>query len=213
MSTAHDVADEVGKAIAAGRRVQETVRNATLKALTQRELDHAAMRKVTHDTLNAVRDATAAQGANARQAAKDAVEGVAQALAHAGQALSLSIEEAAGRAQQFSREDLAKARGDIAELEKMFVDTLQETSRNAYGAASAVLKELAEHASASGTAIGRQMEESGALSSRLAQAGRAQFSAGAAAAAASGAMLARIASGVLAGMADALAGERKPPAR
>jgi hypothetical protein len=213
MSAGHEVGEEVRKAVAAGRRVQETVRNATLKALTQRELDHAALRKVTHETLNAVREAAEAQGANARQAAKEAVDGVAHALAHAAQALSLSVEEAAGRAQQFSREDLARARDDIAELEKMFVDTLQETSRNARGTASAVFKELAEHARASGTAIGRQMEETGTLTSQLAEAGRAQFSAGAAAAAASGAMLARIASGVLAGMADALAGERKPPAR
>ena len=50
-----DVGKEVEGAIREGQRIQEAVRDITLKALTQRELDFAAMRKVTREALDAVR--------------------------------------------------------------------------------------------------------------------------------------------------------------
>lgn len=172
--------EEIRKAMAHGRRVQETVRDIALKALTARELDPAAVRKATEEVLGAIRDAAAAQGSAAKEATAQAMQGVEQAVAHAAQALRLTIEEAAGRAEKFSREDLARARG--------------------------MLQDIAKHAQASGAAVARELGET-QLPERLAEAGRAQFQAGMKAAATSGEMLARIASGVLAGIADALAGK------
>lgn len=174
--------EEVRKAMAQGRRVQEAVRDIALKALTERQLDPAAVRKATGQVVEAIREATAAQGGAAKESAAQAMRGVEQALAHAAQALRLTLEEAAGRAEKFSREDLARARE--------------------------MLEDLAKHAQASGAAVARELGEA-QLPERLAEAGRAQFQAGMKTAAASGEMLARIASGVLAGIADALAGKPK----
>ena len=114
-----NVGDDVRKAIAEGRRVQEAVRDITLKALTRHELDQRALRKVTRDAMHAVRESAAVQGASVTQAVNDAVGGVDQALAHAVQALKLSIDEAASHAGKFTHEDLARARSDLADLEKM----------------------------------------------------------------------------------------------
>lgn len=144
--------EEIRKAMAHGRRVQETVRDIALKALTARELDPAAVRKATEEVLGAIRDAAETQGGAAKEAEK------------------------------FSREDLARARE--------------------------MLQDIAKHAQASGAAVARELGET-QLPERLAEAGRAQFQAGMKAAATSGEMLARIASGVLAGIADALAGKPK----
>jgi hypothetical protein len=198
------IENEVRHAIERGRHIQARVRDITLAALARGELDGAAMRKVTREVLKLIEEAATVQGARAQDVMADAVAGVDQALAHAAQALKLSIDEAAGRAQQFSREDLAKARASLKDLEQLFLDTLRETARASRGAASTILNDLAKHAEASGTAVGRQLEQMSGLSGRMAEAGRAHFEAGVNAALTSGAMMARVASGVLAGIAESL---------
>ncbi len=202
--------DEVRRAVEAGGDIHETVRNITLRALTRGELDQDSVRKVAGEVMKGVQAAAATYGTGAKNAAEKAVAGLDDALAHAAQALKLSVEEAAGRAEKFSRDDLAKARRNLRNLEKLFLDTLRETSKASRGVVSSILGDLLRHARASGTAVGRELgEDVGGLSGRMAQAGRAQFQAGVNATISSGVMMARIASGVLAGIADSLAGKSK----
>jgi len=203
-ANAKKMRDEVRRAIEQGRGIQKAVRDITLKALTRGELDPDAIRKVTRDAVKSVQEAAAVQGVRVKDVVAEAVAGVDEALAHAAQALKLSIEEAAGRAEKFSREDLAKARESLKNLEGDFLDALRDTARAGSGTVSAILDDLIEHAQASGTAVGRQLERMSGLSGRMAEAGRAQFEAGMHAAMSSTAMMARIASGVLAGIADSL---------
>ncbi len=203
--------DEVRRAVEKGRGIQKAVRDITLKALTRGELDQDAIRKVTGDVLKGVQEAATVQGARAKDVVAEAVAGVDEALAHAAQALKLSIEEAAGRAEKFSREDLAKARESLKNLEGDFLDTLREAARASRSAVSAILDDLIEHAQASGTAVGRQLRQMSGLSGRMAEAGRAHFEAGVQLAMSSTVMTARIASGVLAGIADSL--DTKPKKR
>jgi len=203
-ANAKKMRDEVRRAIEQGRGIQKAVRDITLKALTRGELDPDAIRKVTRDAVKGVQEAAAVQGVRVKDVVAEAVAGVDEALAHAAQALKLSIEEAAGRAEKFSREDLAKARASLKNLEGDFLDALRDTARAGSGTVSAILDDLIEHAQASGTAVGRQLERMSGLSGRMAEAGRAQFEAGMHAAMSSTAMMARIASGVLAGIADSL---------
>lgn len=192
------------RAIERGERIQAQVRDVTLAALARNELDRERMRKVTREAIESVRDAAALQGALAKDAMREGLAGIDEALAHAAQALKLSLEEAAGRAQKFSREDLAKAREDLRDLEKLFLDSLRDTAEASRGAAAEILGDLRKHAEASGTAVGRQLKDVAAFSAHLREAGREQFAAGMRAAAASGAMMARVASGVLGGIAGNL---------
>jgi hypothetical protein len=203
--------EQVRNAMEQGRRVQEAVQQITLKALTQRQLDFDAMRKVTREAIDAVRETAATQGAGVGDAAKQAVAGVDQALAKAAEAVKLSLQEAGSRMEKFSSEDLAKARADLADMEKMFVDTLSGAARTAQGTARATFEDLARHAQASGTAVGRQLRDSAAMSGQVADAARAQFRAGMEAAATSGAIFARAAAGVLAGLAEAIDPKNKKP--
>jgi len=204
------VQDEIKQAVKDSGDVQEAVRRVTIKALTQGELDGKSVRKVTAEVIKGVQEGAAAYGASVKDTTAKAVAGLDEALAHAAQAIKLSLEEATDRAEKFSREDLAKTRENLKNLEKLFVDTLSETAKAGRGAASSILDDIARHAQASGTAVGRQVAENmSGLSERAAEAGRAQFEAGLKAAAASGAMMARIASGVLSGIADSLAQKSK----
>jgi hypothetical protein len=213
MTSTPDMQHEIRRALERGRHIQSQVRDITLKALAHGELDGAGMRKVTREALETVREAAAVHGERAKDLMREAIDGVDQALAHAAQALKLSLEEAGGRADKFSRKDLAKARESLQDLEKLFVDTLRESARAGRGAAGSMFEDLAKHAQASGTAVGRQLKDMAPLSGRLADAGREQFVAGLRGAAASGAAMARIASGVLAGLADSLAEKSRPKDR
>jgi hypothetical protein len=92
--------------------------------------------------------------------------GLDAALAQLAEASKLALEEAAARAQTFSREGLTRARSDLESLEAMFLETMQasasgvkdvaqeilydmvtpdSTARYLPGAARAVLKMLVEH--------------------------------------------------------------------
>ena len=206
-----NIRNEVRRAVEQGRGIQKAVRNITLKALTRGELDSDAIRKVTGHVVKAVQEAATVQGERAKDVMAEAVAGVDEALAHAAQALRLSIEEAAGRAEKFSRDDLAKARESLKTLEGDFLETLRETAQASRSTMSAILDDLIKHAQASGTAVGRQLGQISGLSGRVAEAGRAHFEAGVHAAMSSSAMTARIASGVLAGIADSL--DAKPKNR
>ncbi len=206
-----NIRDEVRRAVERGRGIHKAVRDITLKALTRGELDPVAIRKATGEVVKAVQEAATVQGERAKDVMADAVAGVDEALVHAAQALKLSIEEAAGRAEKFSREDLAKARESLKHLEGDFLETLRETARASRGTVSSILDDLIKHAQASGTAVGRQLKEMNGLSGSVAEAGRAHFEAGVHAAMSSAAVMARIASGVLAGIADSL--EAKPKNR
>ena len=201
---AKTIRDEVRSAVQLGRGIQKAACNITLKALTRGELDRDAIRKVTGDVVKAVQEAATVQGARAKDVLAEAVAGVDEALAHAAQALKLSIEEAGGRAEKFSREDLAKTRESLKNLEGDFLDTLRETARSSRSTISSIMDDMIKHAQSSGTAVGRQLQQMGGLSGRMAEAGRAHFEAAARTAVSSTAMMARIASGVLAGIAESL---------
>lgn len=201
---AKTIRDEIGRAVRLGRGIQKEACNITLKALTRGELDRDAIRKVTGDVVKAVQEAATVQGVRTKEVVAEAVAGVDQALAHAAQALKLSIEEAGGRAEKFSREDLAKARESLKNLEGDFIDALRETARSGRSTISSIMDDMIKHAQSSGTAVGRQLQEMSGLSGRMAEAGRAHFEAALRTAASSTAMMARIASGVLAGIAESL---------
>jgi F0F1-type ATP synthase membrane subunit b/b' len=203
----------VRRAVELGRGIQKAATKITLQALTRRELDRDAIRKVTGDVVKAVQEAATVQGARAKEVMAEAVAGVDEALAHAAQALKLSIEEAGGHAEKFSREDLAKARDSLKNLEGDFLDTLRETARSGRSTISSIMDDMIKHAQSSGTAVGRQLQQVGGLSGRMAEAGRAQFDAAAHAAISSTAMMARIASGVLAGIAETLDTKPKDQSR
>ena len=117
-----------------GKTISETVRGITRQALSGEGFDRAAVRRVTQETMTAVRKAAAGGGPRARS-------------------------------------DLAHARRNLAQMERLFVRTLRESADAGKGAAAQGM-----HATL-----------------------------------ASGAMVARVASGMLAGIADSLSG--RPPRR
>lgn len=132
------------------------VRAVTLDALTRGSLDADALKRVTAAVVKGAREGAAPLGEHGKQALKNAMRGLDDALAGAAEAAQLAIQEAAGRTNEFSRQGLKQAADDLATLQTLFIETLQDAARNTQGVVQATLTELAEHARTSGSAVGQR---------------------------------------------------------
>ena len=186
-------------------RIAERVRTITLEALTRGVVDTQALREVTQAVLRGAQAAAPRLVDGQTEAIKDAVRGLDEALASAAQATQLAMQEAIGRSGEFSREGLKHSVEQLSRLEGDFVAALGDAARQTSGVAQATLRDLAEHAGRSGTAVGARVQtavlELGHAMSDLA---RAQVDSGMRALGAQAELLAGMAAGVLRGLADRL---------
>ena len=201
---------EVRNAVEQGHNVRELVRQLILRKISAHSLDIESLRQIASAVLSGARagvqkglNQPAAQTGTARANLKRAVAGLDAALAQVAEASKLALEEAAGRAQTFSSEDLARARADLESLEAMFLETLRSSASGAKDLAGEILYDLAAHARIYGSAVGAQLKETLAvITHELGAAGRTQVGAKLHLAQATSDVLRQIAAGVLSGLAD-----------
>lgn len=201
---------DVCSAVEQGRDVQEMVRQLTLRRISARTLDIESWREIAHAVLRGARagvqkelNLSAAQTGTARSQLKQAIAGLDAALAQLACAARLAVEEASGRAEKFSGEDLARARADLESLEAMFLETLQTSASGTRDVAGEILHDLAAHTRTHGSAVGIQIKDAlTVITHQLGVAGRTQAVAGLHLAQATSDLLRQIAAGVLTGVAD-----------
>ena len=201
---------EVCKTVEEGLDVQERVRQLTLRVISSRSLDIQSVRQAATAVLRGAQAGvqkelqhSSAQTHLAQERLKQAVTGLDVALAQFAEAAKLTVEEAAGRAQKYSSVDLKRARTDLADLETMFVETLQSSASAAKNAAGEILHDLAAHTRTHGSAVGRQLKETlGVFAHHIGAAGRAQVGVGLHLAQNTADLMRQIAAGVLTGLAD-----------
>lgn len=201
---------EVRDAVEQGNDVQEKVRQLTLRVISTRSLDIESVRQTASAVLRGAQAGvqrelqhSSAQTHIARDHLKQAVAGLDIALAQFAEAAKLTVEEAAGRAQKYSSDDLKRARADLASLETMFVETLHSSASAAKNAAGEILHDLAAHARTHGSAVGTQLKDTLSVFARhIGAAGRAQAGVGLHLAKNTADLVREIAAGVLTGLAD-----------
>jgi len=201
---------EVRNAVEQGHAVQERVRQLTLRMISARSLDIKSLQQTAGAVLRGARagvqkelQQTSAQTQVAQARLKQAVTGLDMALAQLAEAAKLAVQEATGRAQKYTNEDLELARSDLKLLESMFIETLQSSASGAKDAAGEILRDLASHTRTHGSAVGAQMKETlGVIAHQIGAAGRAQVGAGLHLARNTSDLLRQIAAGVLSGLAD-----------
>ena len=201
---------EVRNAVEQGHDVQNIVRELTLRKISARSLDIESLRQITRAVLSGARagaqkelQQSAAQIDITRVHLKRAVAGLDAALAQVAEASKLALQEAATRAQTFSREDLTRARNDLESLEAMFLEALQSSASGGKDVAGEILHDLAAHTRIHGSAVGAQLKETLVdIKHRLGATGRTQLEAGLHLAEATSDLLRQIAAGVLTGLAD-----------
>lgn len=201
---------DVRDAIAQGGDVKEAVRQLTLKAMNAKSLDPASLARIATAVMQGVHagaEHKLEQASEQSQAAQTqithAVSGLDTAFAQVAEASKLALQEAAGKAQQFSHEELTKTRADLETLEELFMDILQRSASLAKGVIAETLNDLLAHAKRNGTTIGAQLQETLAtFTHHISSVGHAQFEAGLQLTQATADLLHKIATGVLTGISE-----------
>lgn len=201
---------EVRDAVEAGRDVQEKVRQLTLHIISSRSLDIESLRETASAVLRGARAGvqkelqhSSAQTSVARERLNQAVAGLDVAFAQFAEAAKLTVEEASGRAQKYSSEDLKRARADLEKLETMFMDTLQRSASATKDAAGEILHDLVTHTRTHGSAVGLQLKNTLAVfTHQIGAAGREEVGVGLHLAKNTADVVRQIAAGVLSGLAE-----------
>ena len=191
-------------AMKAGEDVTRRVRDLTLDALRNRSFDREGIREVVRAVTEGMAAAAPASGGTLRQAMGQAFRGMDEALTKSVEAGESALRQMVATGRGVADNEVKQALAGLKKIEEDFVDTVSKVATSANERARPELRALVERATHAGTETGKQtaklmaeftfsgMELAGQFSVRFAQ----------------------IASGVLAGMADALeksAEKRKKP--
>ncbi len=196
-----NVQREVQRAVESSEDIQQTVRDITLKALTEGEFDTRRIRAVAEAVMRGAGDALSAESSQMKASFGEAAQGLEEALIKAADAFRLAIEEAAGRVTEFNSSELKRSVDDLGSLEDIFMETLQRTAQNSGETVRVIMDDLATHARNSGTSVGRHVAENlETLQNRLHELGLDSVQAGQEVADRIG----KIARGILAGVGETL---------
>jgi hypothetical protein len=192
-------------AMKAGEDVTRRVRDLTLAALRNRSFDREGIREVVRAVTEGMAAAAPASGGSLRQAMGQAFRGMDEALTKSLEAGESAVRQMVATGRGVADNEVKQALAGLKKIEEDFVDTVSKVAASANERARPELRALVERATHAGTETGKQtaklMAEFTVSGMELA----GQFSA----------RFAQMASGVLAGMADALeksAAEKKPKA-
>ncbi len=191
----------VQEAVEKNEDVQAAVRDITLKALGEGELDKDRIKSVAEAVMQGAGDAVARESQQMKESLGEAAAGLEQALIQAADAFRLAIEEAIGRVNEFSSTELKRSLNDLDSLEDIFVETLQRTAKSSGETVRTIAEDMATHARNSGTSVGQHVARNiESLQNRLRELGADTAEAGEEVANRIG----KIARGILAGIGETL---------
>jgi len=183
-----------GEAMKAGEDVTRRVRDLTLSALSNRRFDREGIREVVRAVTEGMAAAAPASGGSVRKAMSQAFRGMDEALTKSVEAGEEALRKLVATGRSIGDNEVKQALAGLKKIEEDFLSTVSQVAETANERARPELRELARRAARAGTETGRQaaslmadvtfsgIELAGHFSARFAQ----------------------MASGVLAGMADAL---------
>jgi vacuolar-type H+-ATPase subunit H len=181
-------------AMKAGEDIARRFRDLTLEGLKNRRFDREGIRETVRAMTEGMANAAPASGGTMRQAMGQAFRGMDEALTKSVQAGEEALRQLVATGRNLNDNEVKQALAGLKKIEEDFVDTVSKVAASANERARPELRALVERATHAGTETGKQTAKLMAefTVSGLELAG--QFSA----------RFAQMASGVLAGMADAL---------
>lgn len=211
------ITQEVATAAEQGKDLHAMVRDITLRALSRRALSIGEIMEVVRAVTEGVTLGLAKRAGEIKDAVRDALSGLDDALKKTAEATKLAGEQLVSQGKDFGAQDLKPAIDELKQMEEQFLSTVSKVAEAAGGRIKEEFASQLAHARRSGTDSGRMIADTVAdFSQRAGQAllTGAQQSAGASQDIKQ--RLTLLASGILAGMADALhekakPGERKAP--
>jgi hypothetical protein len=177
-----------------GDDIRRRVHDVTLEALKNRRFDREAIREVVRAVSEGVTAGAQPGSSGVREKLAEAFRGMDEALTKSVHAGRDALRQMAATGRGFSEHELKQGVAGLRKIEEDFVATVEQVARTANERVRPELTELLRQAAHAGTETGRR-------SAKL----MAEFTLGGLELAGEfGARFAQIASGILAGMADAL---------
>ena len=178
----------------AGGDVARRMRDVTLEALRNRRFDREGIREVVRAVTEGMAAAAPASGGTMRKALGQAFRGIDEALTKSVEAGESALKQMVATGRGISDNEVKQALAGLKKIEEDFVATVSQVASSTNERVRPELQDLVKRATRAGTETGRQaahlMAEFTFTSIELAGEFSARF--------------AKMASGVLAGMADAL---------
>ena len=191
-----------------GNDIHNEVRQIVVDALKDGRMEPEHIKEVLQAVVNGAFEGATASEPEAKEVLQQTVAGMDDALSQVAQASSLAIEEAAGNVEEFTEHDLKRALADLHDLEQLFFDTLNDVAKSGQDVTSSSINNIVDHLQQSSTSVGRTVAETTShLSDFLAKKGKNIQLADVAKT--TGASVARVASGLLSGIAESLSPEEK----
>ena len=207
-----DLKSKAEAAASQGENLRDRAKQITLDALKDGKLSLEEIRNIGQAITEGVSLGLADRGSELKSGLKEAVSGMDEAIGQAAQRISMTFREAIERGKDFNEMELKSSIERMRDLERDFVESLKDVAGKSGGKLKEELTEISGHLGRTGTDTGGRVKDSlGALYTSLnAQAGSTSSTLKDAAKT-TAARLADLASGVLAGLSEAM--KHKPEER
>jgi hypothetical protein len=182
------------EAMQAGGDVARRMRDVTLAALSNRRFDREGIREVVRSVTEGMAAAAPASGGSMRNALGQAFRGMDEALTKSVEAGESALKQMVATGRGISDNEVKQALAGLKKIEEDFVATVSQVASSANERVRPELQDLVKRATHAGTETGRQVAHLMAEFTFTGIELAGEFSA----------RFAKMASGVLAGMADAL---------
>ena len=197
--------DTISSATTEDQSIRERVKGLTSQVLQQGRVDPEAVRDIVRAVIGGTSATTAVSGAEARELFADAVRELDAALVKSAGAAHAALQQLAMRGKDFTDNDLKEALVSLRQLEQDYAAAASRIAEAMTGNLRREMMELAAHAQNVG------VEASARVASMMGElAGGVSATPGIATIRDASVRMALLASGVLAGFADALRDQSEP---
>lgn len=185
--------------------IRAKVRDLTLQALKSRHLEPEAIKQVVRAMSEGISLGAESRASDVRNALAEALGGLDEALMKSAEASHLALKQLTSKGKEFSENELKQALTNLKKLEEDFLNTVGQVADAGGGVVKQELRELLSHARRAGTDTGKQVAATmNEFAHRMTTSYVDSTISGLEAARVLSARFALVASGILAGLADAL---------
>jgi hypothetical protein len=204
------ITQQATETVAEAVDIRSRVRDLTLNAIRQRHLEAAQVREVVKALLEGVNFGLERRAQDSKAAMSEAFAGLDEALQKSAEASHLALQQLSDDGKEFSESDLTVAVENLKQTEREFMAVISEVAAAAGERVKTDWQELVLHATRTGTDTGRQVAETvGAFSRRMSGVAQDARVVGGGAARQLSTRFVQVASGILAGVTDAIR-DKKP---
>jgi gas vesicle protein len=196
---------EAAQAAEQGKDLRALVRDMTLRALSRRSLSVSDIMAVVKAVTEGVSLGLGRRAGELKDAAHEALGGLDEAVKKTAEATKLAAQQLVSQGKEFGEQDLKPAVDELKKVEEMFLNTVAKVTEAAGGRIKEEFAAQISHARRNGTDSGRVIADTVAeFNQRVAATVKTGASQTASAALDMTQRLTLLASGILAGMSEAL---------